>query len=118
LDLVPLTPVPGENPLLWLTAVTSETLDVLGVQPVIGPGFSADRASAFERPVLLTYETWQHRYGGSGDVLALEWTTSDESQRNVLWRVVGVLPQGFILPSPSVVRARYDAIYAVDSGVD
>ena len=118
LDLVPLTPVPGENPLLWLTPVASETLDVLGVQPIIGPGFSAARASAFERPVLLTYETWQHRYGGSGDVLALEWTTSDESQRNVLWRVVGVLPQGFILPSPSVVRARYDAIYAVDSGVD
>src|SRR5690606_34470691 len=90
----------------------------LGVQPVIGPGFSAARASTFERPVLLTYETWQHRYGGSGDVLALEWTTPDESQRNVQWRVVGVLPKGFILPSPAVARARYDAIYAVDSEFD
>src|SRR5690606_13092403 len=56
-DPVPLVAVAGENPLFWLTGVTTGALDVLGIRPVIGPGFSAMRATDLERPVLLTYET-------------------------------------------------------------
>jgi putative ABC transport system permease protein len=113
-DPEPLAPVPGENPLLWFSRVTTNTLDVLGVRPIIGPGFSAVRATEIERPLLLTYDTWQRRFNGSTDVLALMWTTKDRTGRDIRWRVVGVLPDGFLLPSPRPVTAHYDGIYGID----
>jgi predicted permease len=106
-----------------LTPVTTNTLDVLGVRPLIGPGFSAVLATKLEHQVLLTYETWQRRYGGSNDVLsrdwiAREWVGFDRAviPSDVHWRVVGVLPQGFVLPSSNL--ARYDGIYGIDPGFD
>jgi predicted permease len=119
----PVTPVAGGNPILWLTAVTTNTLDVLGVRPLIGPGFSAVRATKLEHPVLLTYETWQRRYGGSIDALSREWTAREwigfdrtVKPSDVHWRVVGILPEGFVLPSSNLTR--YDGIYGVDPGFD
>jgi predicted permease len=121
----PVTPVAGDNPILWLMPVTTNTLDVLGVRPVIGPGFSAVHATKLDHPVLLTYETWQRQYGGSKDVLSREWTArewlgfeSDLTVRpsDVHWRVVGVLPEGFVLPSSG--PTRYDGIYGVDPELD
>jgi predicted permease len=115
----PVTPVSGENPLLWLTPVTYGTLDVLGVRPVIGPGFSAvGTADDAELPVLLTYETWQRRYRGSGSVLSLAWTAPGVGTANARWRVVGVLPEGFLLPSSRLVRVQYDGIYGIDPRLD
>ena len=115
---VALTPVAGENPRLWLAGVTTGSLEVLGVRPVIGPGFAAMPATPLERPVLLTYETWQREYGGTEDVLALEWLVRDEQQRNVHWRVVGVLPEGFLLPSPRLAATPHGGIYGVDAELD
>ncbi len=119
----PVTPLAGDNPILWLTPVTTNTLDVLGVRPLIGPGFSGVRATDLDRPVLLTYETWQHQYGGSRDVLSREWIAREwlgfdltVRPSDVHWRVVGVLPEGFILPSSG--PTRYDGIYGVDPGFD
>src|SRR5690606_26436721 len=80
--------------------------------------FAAMRATDLERPVLLTYETWQRRYGGSDDVLSLEWIARDARQRDVHWRVVGVLPEGFLLPSPKPVTAPFDGIYGIDPRLD
>jgi predicted permease len=117
-DLDPMSPVPGENPLLWLTGVTTNTLEVLGIRPVIGAGFSAFAATPLDRPVLLTYDVWQHRYGGSNDVLSLAWTARDPAQHEVHWRVVGVLPEGFLLPSSRTAAATFDGIYGVDPGFD
>jgi predicted permease len=118
-DPQPLIPTSGENPLLWLRAVTTDTLDVLGVRPIIGPGFAVVRATSTEHPVLLTYDTWQHRYDGSSDVLSLEWMARDTWQRtgsDVHWRVVGVLPDGFLLPSSNLTP--YDGLYGVESDLD
>jgi predicted permease len=117
-DPDPLVPVPGENPLLWLTRATTNTLDVLGIRPVIGAGMSAFPASTSERPVMLTYEVWQHRYGASSDVLSLAWTTRDAGQNDVHWRVVGVLPQGFLLPTANLTTAPFDGIYGIDPRFD
>lgn len=118
----PLRPVSGENPLLWLTPVTQNTLDVLGVRPVIGPGFSAGGASTdTDLPVLLTYEAWQRQYGGSDSVLSLEWTTPHPYltvETPAHWRVVGVLPKGFVLPSPRLTRLEFDGLYGVDPRFD
>jgi predicted permease len=108
---LPVAPGPDQAALL-LTGVTPETLDVLGVRPLTGPGFSAVGVlGGDERPVLLAYETWQRRYGASEEVLSLAWTANDAH-----WRVVGVLPQGFLLPSSAVVAARSDGVYGIDPG--
>ena len=117
-DLEPMTPAAGGNPLLWLTGVTTNALDVLGIQPVIGAGLSAFPATTLERPRLLTYDVWQHRYGASDDVLSLAWTTRDAGQRDVHWRVVGVLPREFLLPSPRLATAQFDGIYGVLAGLE
>jgi predicted permease len=115
----PMTPVAGENPELWLTSVSWNTLDVLGIRPVIGAGFSATAIADAALPVLLTYETWQERYHGSDNVLSLSWTaplvtTSGDTR----WRVVGVLPKGFLLPTSRPVRGEFDGIVGVDPGLE
>ncbi len=68
----------------------------LGVTPILGRGFAPgeDRDGA-ERTVVLSYATWQGRYGGRKDIL---------SQIVVLdaapYRVIGVLPADFhFIPS-------------------
>jgi predicted permease len=117
-DLEPLAPVPGGNPLFWLTGVTTNTLEVLGIRPVIGAGFQTYAATPLDRPVLLTYDVWQQRYGGSNDVLSLSWTARDPAQHEVHWQVVGVLPDGFLLPSSRTAAATFDGLYGVDPGFD
>jgi putative ABC transport system permease protein len=106
-------PGPDDDALL-LTGVTFGTLEVLGIRPLIGPGFAAAGApGGTERPVLLTYDSWQRRYGASEEVLSLAWTAN-----NTYWRVVGVLPKGFLLPSSDVVAARHDGVYGFDPALD
>ena len=117
-NVVPVVPTSGENPILWLTGVTSNALDVLGVTPAIGPGFSAFEATPLERPVLLTHDVWQGRFGGADNVLSLEWVARDANGQDIVWRVVGVLPQGFVLPSSRLTTAEFDGIYGIDPGLD
>ena len=116
-DLQPVVSSQGENPTLWLKSVTTNTLDVLGLRPVIGPGFAGYPVSTLDRPVLLTYNVWQHRYGGSPDVLSLAWTVRDAAQQVVHWRVVGVLPKEFLLPS-SALTGEFDGVYGRDPQFD
>jgi hypothetical protein len=117
---VPMTPIAGSNPELWLTSVTWNALDVLGVRPVIGPGFSAEVRADAARPVLVTYETWQRRYGGTDDVLSRSWTAPDLASlgSTARWRVVGVLPKDFLLPTSRSLRGEYDGIVGIDPRLD
>jgi predicted permease len=116
-DLEPVTSSQGDNSTLWLKGVTTNTLDVLGLRPVIGPGFAGYPATNVDRPVLLTYDVWQQRYGGSPDVLSQSWMVRQPSQAVVQWRVVGVLPKEFVLPSSSLTGA-FDGIYGRDPRFD
>ncbi len=116
-DLEPVVSSQGENATLWLKSVTTNTLEVLGLRPVIGPGFAGYPVATLDRPVLLTYNVWQHRYGGSPDVLSLAWTVRDTAQQVVHWRVVGVLPRQFVLPSSSLTGA-FDGVYGRDPDFD
>jgi predicted permease len=117
---IAMTPVAGENPELWLTSVTWDTLNVLGVRPVIGTGLPVAAGGDPALPVLLTYETWQRRYGGSDNVLSLSWTAPSAASRNddVRWRVVGVLPKGFLLPTSQPLRGELDGIFGIDPRFD
>ena len=116
-DLERVTSSQGDNSTLWLKSVTTNTLDVLGIHPVIGPGFVGYPATNVDRPVMLTYNVWQQRYGGSPDVLSLSWTVRAPTQAVVHWRVVGVLPREFVLPS-SALTGAFDGIYGRDPGFD
>lgn len=98
--------VPGRNP-LRLTPVTVNTLDILGVTPVLGTAFSPiDADDQRQRVVLLTAEAWQREFGGSESVLGHRWQAEPFT-----YRIIGVLPPDFILPT-SHLLGRFDGIYA------
>lgn len=115
-DLKLVVPSSGEYP-LWLEGVSTNTLDVLRVHPVIGPGFAGYPVSDLDRPVLMSHHVWQQRYGGSPDVLSVTWTVRDAEQQLVRWRVVGVLPRDFVLPSSSLAGAS-DGVYGRDPNLN
>jgi len=60
-ELQPVVPSLGANPLLWLKGVTTNTLDVLGVRPVIGSGFAGYPVSTVDRPVLAPFSSQRPR---------------------------------------------------------
>ncbi len=96
-------PAPGETPLV-LATVTANLLDVLQAAPVLGRPFAVTDAVTEEHSVLLTHAAWASRFGKDEHVLSAVWMAG--SRR---YRVVGVLPGDFLLPS-SRFRERLDGI--------
>jgi predicted permease len=78
--------------------VQPDFFEVLGVHPLFG-GFTEDdfRVEVPMRPVLVTYDVWQARYGGRGDVVGAEIVLNHVPRSGV--RVVGVMPEHFVFPS-------------------
>jgi len=83
---------------LILSHATHNLLEVLRVSPVAGRDFSAADIGGVERPILLAYAEWERRFDRSRDVFerTLSAGTGTRRQR---YRVVGVLPPGFLVPS-------------------
>jgi putative ABC transport system permease protein len=78
-----------------LSRVTTGFFDMVGVQPVIGRGLNAADAAAGADPViLLSHEVWRNRYGQSPDAVGRVVRV-----RNELATIIGVMPEGFGLPS-------------------
>jgi putative ABC transport system permease protein len=83
----------GERPVRF-TGVSSNLLQVLGVQPALGRNFTDEDAQLKRRVAVISFEAWHTRFGGATDVLGRE-----------LWgrpapvTIVGVLPKGFIPPT-------------------
>jgi putative ABC transport system permease protein len=74
-----------------LSFVTANMLDIGGVVPILGRGFTAEDERLRREVALVTYEGWQARFGGDPDILS----------RRVYSRVgslqiIGVLPPGYI----------------------
>jgi putative ABC transport system permease protein len=90
--------------------VSSDLLPMLGVQPVLGRGFRPEEeARAGDRVCLISYGLWKGKFGQDSTILGKTLTLSD-----TLYTVVGVLPQGTILPgTPDVLGSlRLDAATA------
>lgn len=82
--------------------ITPNLLDVLGVQPFLGHGFTeADAAESPSTTAILSYGFWQQRFGGDPNILS---RTVDVNGR--LRQIVGVMPAGFQLPTDYVVDAE------------
>jgi predicted permease len=100
-------PVPGENPLV-LSALSPRSLGVLGLRPALGRGMTADDARSRPTAVWLTHDTWARRYLRSPDVLSLSWVDGRS------YRVAGVLPEAFVLPSSRLLE-HIDGVTVYDA---
>lgn len=83
---------------LSVLRVTSDFFKVVGVSPAIGRPFTAEE----DRPrqnnvVVLSYATWQTRFGGNRSILG---TTLDVDGQPM--KIIGVMPPGFAFPRPEV----------------
>jgi predicted permease len=92
----PLT-VPGADgaEAIAVASATANYFEVLGVRPALGRLFDATDGR-YGQPAMLTYAAWQQRFGGRSDVLGRATLGTDT------FDVVGVLPRGFIFPTPLV----------------
>jgi predicted permease len=79
--------------------VTSNLLHLLGLRPVLGRGVlpGEDSPNAADRVALLTYATWQGRFGGDPNVVG-----RTVRLNGVAHTIVGVLPQRVTLPTDEI----------------
>ena len=99
-DLDAFTLVGDNGPELAMGAwVTTDFLDVYGVEPALGRVFRPEEGGpgASESVAVISYRLWQRRYGGSPDVLgrAVRAYTSDRPDDAESFTIVGVLPRDF-----------------------
>ncbi len=84
------------NPIkLSQATMTPSLLDVFGVRPVLGRGFSAEEGVTGRGDVvLLSYGLWQQLFGGDEGVLGDALTIDDSP-----YTIVGVMPPSFNVPT-------------------
>lgn len=93
---------PSEPQAVTQVSVSPAFFDVLGVKPLLGPGFKPEREyTRFtgEDEAIISYGAWQRLFNGRPDVIGqqLEITGVRDNQ---LWRIVGVMPAGFAFDGP------------------
>jgi predicted permease len=70
----------------------------LGIQPLLGRGFRIDEdRTGAPRVAVISYSLWQHRFGGSPDVIHRRIRLDGENSE-----IVGVMPRGFAFPYRTV----------------
>ena len=76
----------------WSGIVASNYFDILGVQPILGRGFTShqDRAYGSAPEVVISYSLWHLRFHGDPAIIG---TTIDVNRRPLT--VIGVAPKGF-----------------------
>jgi putative ABC transport system permease protein len=82
----------GEVEVVRGASVTVDFLGVLGTSPLMGRNFlpEEDKPGGNTRVVMLTYGSWQRRFGGAPDVVGKTMTLNDNQ-----FTIVGVLPESF-----------------------
>lgn len=98
-------PAPNDQPPVRLHEVSASLLAVLGVRPILGRDMTADDSRSRANVALLSYETWQRRFGGTVDVLTHRFVSG---RREV--SVIGVLPKGFVPPSEVALDPEWDGL--------
>ncbi|HSR40855.1 MAG TPA: ABC transporter permease, partial [Longimicrobiales bacterium] len=100
----------GEAREVTARLMSANLLDVLGVAPVVGRGFTADEEARGERTVLLGGELWAAVFASDPSVVGRTVTLDGEP-----WTVVGVLPRGLEFPlggadvfAPTTVMSEAD----------
>jgi putative ABC transport system permease protein len=84
----------GEPLRLEGAALTAEVMDVLGVQPLIGRGFTpADDVDGAAGAILLSHSLWQSRFGGNRATIGETLVLDDQS-----YTIIGVMAPDFQFP--------------------
>jgi putative ABC transport system permease protein len=74
--------------------VSANFFPLLGVAPLLGRTFTPEENGRRERVVLLSYDLWQKRFGGTPDVVGQKlWIDGTPSE------IIGVMPASFQLPA-------------------
>ena len=91
--------VEGSTPeVLKRARVSANFLSVLGVDPLLGRGFTAEEDTPSGPPVaMVSADLWQRHFGGDASILG---RTVDLG--GTVHTIVGVLPHGFQFPFPAV----------------
>jgi putative ABC transport system permease protein len=87
----------GEAEWMETFAVTPSYFRVLGVRAARGRLFDERDAADPGRVAILTYESWQRRFGGDEQIIGRAVTLGDRARD-----VIGVLPAGFVFPTTSL----------------
>lgn len=95
-------PTGDETENMETLAVTPSYFRVLGVRAARGRLFESSDAAESGRVAVLTYESWQSRFGGDENIVGRAVRLGPETRE-----VIGVLPRGFILPTTSLRRLYY-----------
>jgi predicted permease len=99
----------GEQPERYTGGfITANTLEVLGVSPLLGRGFDAEEERAgVTMPLLLGFRVWRDHFGGDPNVLGRGATVNGQ-----VGVIVGVMPDGFRFPEAQEVwiPMRQDAV--------
>lgn len=75
--------------------VSPALFELLGVRPVVGQIFTADdERPGHERQVILSYATWQRRFGGDPSAIGATMQLDEATHT-----IVGVMPRDFRLPA-------------------
>jgi predicted permease len=83
---------------IWVTLASPSLLTVLGVEPALGRGFAEDEVvPGNERAILLSHRLWTTSFGARADIVG-----DDVRLDDGLFRVVGVMPEGFAFPDRDV----------------
>ena len=94
--------VDAEQTAVSMMSVSPAFFEVLGVRPLLGVGFKPEgeytRFTAGDE-AMLSYAAWRRLFGGRSDVVGqlLEFSGAGD---NDVYRVVGVMPEGFAFGEP------------------
>jgi putative ABC transport system permease protein len=82
----------GEIEIVRGSAVSVDFLDVLGTSPLIGRKFlpEEDKPGGNTRVVMITYGSWQKRFGADPEIVGRTVTLNDN-----VFTIIGVLPESF-----------------------
>jgi putative ABC transport system permease protein len=76
-----------------VVVVFGDLFATLGVPPVLGTTFRAEKGAASERAIVLSHRFWVEKYGADLNIVGRGLTLSGKS-----YRVLGVMPSGFRFP--------------------
>ncbi|HEX5215021.1 MAG TPA: ADOP family duplicated permease [Vicinamibacterales bacterium] len=79
--------------------------DILGVTPALGRMFTAADAADFERVAVLSFSSWQTRFGGDRTIVGRDVTFGTRTTT-----VLGVLPRDFVFPAGTFFSGRPEVI--------
>src|SRR5262249_22091118 len=101
----------GHDPLRVNAIETSGNFfAVMGVQPIVGAGFPADRIYSRERIATISHRLWRERFGGDPAIIGTPIVLSDNP-----YIVAGVMPPGFNFPNGTDVWQRLQWDFAQHS---